>query len=750
MKLKWPWFGAKRAIPSPGGFAMMNLPPAVSSPRDYRTFSEEGYKKNVVAYQCIERIGNAMSAVPLCLKRKQKKGAVDVEEHPVLDILFRPNPMQSYQAFVKSAVGYFMISGNNFIHAVGPSETKPPTQLWNLRPDRMSIKPGPFMMPTEFIYDPGSGRKMHCQVDQLDGSSAIMHMKTFNPVNDCWGMSPVEAAAFSVDQLNAQGKWNLALLQNSARPSGALIVKGNNGEGMELTENQRSHLKQEIDLQYANSRSTGRPMLLENGMDWKEMGINPKDMDWIQGKNTTSRDICLAFSVPPQLMGIPGDNTYSNYEQAKLAFYMDTVIPLLRMWEDHLNYWLLPAFDDSGELYLEANLNKVEALEPVRQAKWKQIDEADFLTYNEKREQLGYGRYKQDAADAADRLFIPMGQVPIEDAAAEVEPTSDEVTDTEDYEDPDEDEETEEPTEGDSDEGDEDPADDDGGKRRLVAFIEGKAVNLNSKRARERYRRTIIKKRDRMGRTFETQLRAAFAAQGKAVAEAVDGITIDLAEYTVDLAVDQNSKQLETVIRSNITRVMKSFGVDVLAMAKLHQHNPETKDAQTRFDSFLDDYVSRHTAEAITKINRTTKRRVVRELRKGFRESFQEGATPQEMQEMVMSTYKGFTPARAHTIVVTETGIAQNEAQRKAAEALKIDGLQKVWISEMVERSRHNHMAMHEIAVDLKESFLVPSAESGSDTMVGPGDPSAPADQIINCHCVTVFETRNTRQQGDE
>jgi HK97 family phage portal protein len=739
------FFARKRAIPSTS-LAIFNAPQAVSSPRDYKTFSEDSYKTNVVAYRCIERITDALSAIDLVLKNKSKTRSTDTEifDHPILNLLSRPNMSQSYQGFMKSAFGYFLISGNDFIQAVGPNPGQPPTELWSLRPDRMTIRPGQFMIPAAFCYKVNSAEKIF-PVDQLDGSCSIMQIKTFNPLNDWYGMSPIEAAAFSVDQYNAMGKWNLGLLQNSGRPSGALIVKNPDGEGQILTEEQRRQLREEIDSKQAGEGRAGKILLLEGGMDWKEMGFNPKDMDWIEGKHTTARDVALAFGVPPQLLGIPGDNTYSNYEQAKMAFYLDTIIPLVKFWADHLNHWLVPAFDESKAIYLEPDINAIDALEPMRAAKWTQISGATFLSYNEKREQLGYGRY-EPSEDPGDKIFVPMGQVPLEMAASDESTGETDPSDAEDFED----------TEGDDDGSDQDGkqshSDNEESKdaskagKSLVAFLEGKAVNLGSRRARERYRKEIILKRNRVAAAFEAQLKAVWKKEAIAVSAAVEGVRIDLVDFVVDAALEKTQDDITRVFKANITKIMQLFAADVLALAKCYPaHQMETKDASTRFESHLQWYVDRHVGERIKGITRTTKKRVVNDLRSAFSESLAEGATPNEMINTVKATYSGFNTSRAATIVNTETGIAQNESQRAAAKALGIPGLKKTWISEQSDRTRQmprdsvDHYNMHEVSVGINEKFQVPS-EDGADSMEGPGDPTAPADQVISCHCVTVFE----------
>ncbi|WP_458694298.1 phage portal protein [Wolbachia endosymbiont (group A) of Andrena hattorfiana] len=138
-------------------------------------------------------------------------------------------------------------------------------------------------------------------------------------MNDWYGLSPIEAAAYSIDQYNQAGAWNQAMLQNGARPSGAIVVKSaKDGSGGSLSQEQYQRLKEQINDHYSGSVNAGRPILLEGGLEWKEMSLSPRDMDFIESKHSSARDIALAFGVPPQLLGIPGDNTYSKLVEARL------------------------------------------------------------------------------------------------------------------------------------------------------------------------------------------------------------------------------------------------------------------------------------------------------------------------------------------------------------------------------------------------------------------------------------------------
>ena len=117
-------------------------------------------------------------------------------------------------------------------------------------------------------------------------------------------------------------------------------------------------------------------------------------MDFIEAKNAAAREIALAFGVPPLLLGLNGDNTHANYAEANRAFYRQTVSPLARRTAQAMAHWLGPAFGEA--LTLEPDLDAIEALSLERESLWRRIGAADFLTAEEKREAVGYGRRSAD------------------------------------------------------------------------------------------------------------------------------------------------------------------------------------------------------------------------------------------------------------------------------------------------------------------------------------------------------------------
>jgi HK97 family phage portal protein len=238
--------------------------------------------------------------------------------------------------------------------------------------------------PAGFEAQTDRGRKVYPR-DALTGRCTIMALALFNPMDEAAGQSPLRAAATSVDLHNQGTRWAKSLLDNSARPSGALIYKS--GVGERLSRDQIDRLKAELEQGFTGPARAGRPMVLEGGLDWKSMGMSPSDMDFTQGRREAARDIALAFGVPPMLLGIPGDNTYANYAEANRAFWRQTIIPLVGRTARAVSVWL-SAFSDEA-MSVAPDLDAVPALALERSALWDRLEKASFLGLDERRELAG-------------------------------------------------------------------------------------------------------------------------------------------------------------------------------------------------------------------------------------------------------------------------------------------------------------------------------------------------------------------------
>jgi HK97 family phage portal protein len=354
----------------------------VWSPRDYHAFASEGFMQNPIVYRSVRMIAEAAATIPLLLYER----GYEHEQHPLLDLLARPSLDHTGTDLLESWYGFLLVSGNAYAEAVAVGgEIR---EIHALRPDRMKVIPGPDGWPEGYEYA-AAGRSVRLagEIDGVRGSvRRVLHVRLFHPTNDHYGMSPIEAAAFAIDTHNTAAGWNKALLDNAARPSGALVYAARDGN---LTDEQFARLKAELEAGFQGARNAGRPLLLEGGLDWKPLSLTPKDMDFVEAKNAAAREIALALGVPPMLLGIPGDNTYSNYQEATRSFWRQTVLPLVNRTAKALSGWLGPAW--GGGLDLRPDLDQIEALSSEREALWARVGKAEFLSEDEKRALVGYG-----------------------------------------------------------------------------------------------------------------------------------------------------------------------------------------------------------------------------------------------------------------------------------------------------------------------------------------------------------------------
>lgn len=346
---------------------------AVWTARDYGALSREGFQRNAVVHRSVRLVAEAAASLPLTLASAD-------DAHPLIALLARPNPREGGVSFLDGVYGQLLVSGNAYLEAVEIDGT--PRELFALRPDRMRVVAGADGWPVAYEYTVGGQR---IRYEQVGAIPPILHLTLFNPLDDHYGLSPMEAAAVPLDIHNAAGAWNKALLDNAARPSGALVFAPTTGAA--LSDTQFTRLKAELEASYQGSANAGRPLLLDGGLDWRPLSLSPKEMDFVEAKAAAAREIALAFGVPPLLLGLPGDNTHANYAEANRAFYRQTVIPLVRRTADSIARWLEPAF---GPVRLEPDLDAVEALAAERESLWRRLQGADFLSDAEKREAVGY------------------------------------------------------------------------------------------------------------------------------------------------------------------------------------------------------------------------------------------------------------------------------------------------------------------------------------------------------------------------
>jgi HK97 family phage portal protein len=384
----------------------------VQADKDYDKFSRETYLKNVIAYRCIHDIAQAC-AEPRCeLHRDIGNGNTElVTDHEINDLIKRPSPDSSWAKLIYRMAAFLAMTGNTFPERV-KLQTRAsayPSELYCLRPDRIKIimndNTGRIK---QYKYSTNAGSE-YFDVDPITGDCDLLHISFFHPTDDFWGASPIEPASRDIDAHNDATDWNLAMIRNQGRPGMVFTLVG------DVSDDDFDRIEKQIDQKFSGPQNAGRPIILtgDNGTKAEPYTLKPSDMEWTEGNRELARKIALSFGEPPMLLGIPGDNTYSNQKEARLAFYEGTVSFYLNFIYSELNHW---TFQSKDKLMFKYIIDDLPAMEPRWESRWKRATEADFLTLNEKREMTGY-----EKIDDGDVIFVPATMVPLSMAVSETD-----------------------------------------------------------------------------------------------------------------------------------------------------------------------------------------------------------------------------------------------------------------------------------------------------------------------------------------
>ncbi len=355
-----PRAGQRPIILSRGNLAWANYASNGEWPRSYEAQLREGYLNNPIAQRAVRLVAEGVAATPLSSSDDGLNALVE--------------STSGGQSLLETLATHLLLHGNGYVQILKGLDGRP-CELFALRPDRVSVEADALGWPAAYLYKVGD-RATRLESDEL------IHIRTHHPLDDHYGLGCLGAASGAIAIHNASAKWNKALLDNAARPSGALMLEG----GETLSSEQFDRLREQLTESYAGSGNAGRPMLLEGGLKWQSISLSPADMDFAGLKAQAAREIALAFGVPPVLLGLPGDATYANYREANKALWHQSILPLAGKILAALVEGLSPWFANAR---LSPDLDRIPALAEDRERLWAQVSAADFLSPEEKRALLG-------------------------------------------------------------------------------------------------------------------------------------------------------------------------------------------------------------------------------------------------------------------------------------------------------------------------------------------------------------------------
>ncbi len=354
-----------RTFTSPWLFGDLGNP---RSPFEYDRSVRRAYLENPVAQRAVRLVAEGIGGAPLQSSDAELAALVKATS--------------AGQSLLETLTSQLLLHGNAYVQVLKDGAGRP-VELFALRPERISVIAGGDGWPSGYVYKLGDKALTIPLLDE-DASPNVIHIKSFHPADDHYGAGCLAAADQAVATHNAAAFWNRMLLENAARPSGALVYDPGDGGG--LSSDQFDRLKAELAEAYAGHANAGRPMLLEGGLKWQALSLSPADMDFAELKAAAARDVALAFGVPPMLLGLPGDATYANYREANRALWRLTLLPMADKLFAALTEGLVTWFPGA---VLAIDLDGVPALAEDREKLWAQVGAASFLSDDEKRAMLG-------------------------------------------------------------------------------------------------------------------------------------------------------------------------------------------------------------------------------------------------------------------------------------------------------------------------------------------------------------------------
>jgi HK97 family phage portal protein len=324
----------EKVNPAFAGVTMFdNVPQPHTMPRNYKNYADQGYAANDSVFKCCQYILTNGAAIPPVLYTDASK-ETEIKSHPLLDKLAQPNPEQDGVTFREAILGWYLIAGNAFIYTIRKGTAGPPDEMWVLDPNKVHPLPSATQGIIGYKYDDfEAGNNIIPAVN-------IMHLKTWNPKDPIFGLSAVEVAALMIDQQNATRKWNLALTQNMAKPSGTWVTD------TPLAKNERDRLEEKLNEKLASARNAGRVTVIDAGAKWVPTGLPPTEMDWLESQKYNSGQIANLYNIPPQLVGDTSATTYNNMGEAKEASYTEAIFPALDKMYSLLTMRFIPMYPD--------------------------------------------------------------------------------------------------------------------------------------------------------------------------------------------------------------------------------------------------------------------------------------------------------------------------------------------------------------------------------------------------------------------
>lgn len=402
--------------------------------RDSSTYIDKGYTYNTHVYSIINLIVKSVAATPFLLYEVKDeksfsrykaansasginfknaltyraKALEEVDKHPILKILKRPNESQGQSEFIENALGYKLLTGNAFIYGVGTENgvnANKFQQLYVLPSQYMGVMPNATLTGVE-AYELNLG------ITRKFSKEEIIHLKYWNPNwsntgDHLYGLSPLASAARVLQKSNDNTTSSAKLLQNT----GAIGILTAD-DAFDMTEEQVQAAEQKYYEKFGGSNNRGRIWMSSKKFTWQQIAMSAVDLALHDAAKMDMRDLCNVYGVQSQLLNDPDNKTYANMAEARKSLIINKALPELYSLRDELNRTLVKQWSEKGkQYYLDVDLQAIPELQEDMALLVNQLTQMWWLTGNEKRIATNYA--PDDSTPELNAYMIPTGVIPV-------------------------------------------------------------------------------------------------------------------------------------------------------------------------------------------------------------------------------------------------------------------------------------------------------------------------------------------------
>jgi HK97 family phage portal protein len=340
-------------------------------------------------YAALSKRAKRVAAIQLQLFQMARNGDLaEIEDHELLALLYRANPVQSKYQFFYTIEMFLGIWGSAPI-LLDRQGGRRIVNLWPLRPDLLRAIGNDAGQIVKYEYRVGN-------VLQTFDAQDVVPINEPNSANILLGFSPMQAAALEIDADMGAAVWNKALVENWAEPGGVLFTE------QSLKDAEFERVKKDWSERRAGPLNAGRTAVLEKGLKYEAVGRSPKEMDHVESRKFHRNAITVILGVPMALM-TSEDVNLANAEVAERVFAKDTVEPQYQLITSQLNEFLVPFYGEQLWLSYEDPVPE-DVTQKVTVAS---AGEGRWLTVNEARDM-----FNMEPLEGGDAIFKPIGVMP--------------------------------------------------------------------------------------------------------------------------------------------------------------------------------------------------------------------------------------------------------------------------------------------------------------------------------------------------